>query len=100
MSYAPGASYRPSARPGPFVLPPGPPRRRRWWERLPGAARIADLKDTIRVRLAEACALENPPPERYGFRFDTAVHLFMVTALLHRRYFRVESYGLDSLPDG
>jgi len=100
MTYASRLSHQPSAGPGPLVLPPGPPRRRRWWERLPGAAGIAELHETIRVRLAEACALENPPPERFGFRFDTAVWLFMVTAFFHRRYFRVESHGVESLPDG
>lgn len=95
MNPAPLRSYRPA----PFPLP-SRPRTRRWWERLPGAARIADFQDTIRARLAEACALENPPPERFGFRFDTAVRLFMVTSFLHRRYFRVETHGIEVLPDG
>jgi 1-acyl-sn-glycerol-3-phosphate acyltransferase len=99
MSYPQEKFYRPTHEPGPFLLPP-PRRRRRWWDRLPGAGRIGDLHETIRARLAEACALENPPPERFGFRFDTAARLFMVTAFLHRRYFRVESHGLESLPDG
>src|SRR4029077_15601529 len=50
--------------------------------------------------LAEACALENPPPERFGCRFDTAVHLFLFTGFLHRRFFRVECHGIDLLPTG
>src|SRR4029077_15868471 len=50
--------------------------------------------------LAEACALENPPPERFGCRFDTAVHLFLFTGFLHRRFFRVECHGIDLLPRG
>jgi len=95
MSYA----YRPSQEPGPLLLPPRT-RRRRWWERIPPLARVANVHETIRARLAEACALENPPPERFGFRFDTAVRLFMVTTFFHRRYFRVVPHGIESLPDG
>jgi 1-acyl-sn-glycerol-3-phosphate acyltransferase len=54
----------------------------------------------VRARLAEACALENPPPERFGFRFDTAVHLFLVTAFLHRCFFRVKCHRIEALPSG
>jgi 1-acyl-sn-glycerol-3-phosphate acyltransferase len=72
----------------------------RWWERLPGLRRIGALERRVRRCLADACALESPPPERFGFRFETAVRLFMVTAFFHRRYFRVESEGLESLPEG
>jgi 1-acyl-sn-glycerol-3-phosphate acyltransferase len=95
MSYA----YRSSQEPGPFILPPTP-RRRSWWDRIPPLARVANVHETIRARLAEACALEDPPPERFGFRFDTAVRLFMVTTFFHRRYFRVVPHGIESLPDG
>ncbi len=99
MSYAPQSSYRPHGAPRPFVLPPAP-RRRRWWERFPVGRRLAGVQETLRARLAEACALESPPPERFGFRFDTAVRLFLVTTLFHRRYFRVECHGIESLPPG
>jgi len=95
MSYA----YRSTQEPSPFILPPTR-RRRRWWERIPPLTRVANVHETIHARLAEACALENPPPERFGFRFDTAVRLFMVTTFFHRRYFRVVPHGIESLPDG
>jgi 1-acyl-sn-glycerol-3-phosphate acyltransferase len=85
--------------PEPLRAPPPPPFRR-WWHRLPGLRRVARREDFLRARLAEACALENPPPERFGFRFDTAVRLFLVTSFFHRRYFRVESHDIDSLPPG
>jgi len=80
--------------------PPPPPPFRRWWHRLPGLRRVARVEEALRVRLAEACALENPPPERFGFRFDTAVRLFLVTTALHERYFRVECRGIERLPTG
>jgi 1-acyl-sn-glycerol-3-phosphate acyltransferase len=81
-------------------LRPPPPPYRRWWHRVPGLRRVAALESRVRVQLAEACALENPPPERFGFRFDTAARLFMVTSFFHRRYFRVESHGTEALPPG
>lgn len=56
--------------------------------------------ERIRSRLAAACALETYPPERFGFRYRTAVRLFTVTSFFHRWYFRVESHGLDQLPAG
>ena len=99
MSIAWQPSAEPAAPPEPLRAPPPPPLRR-WWHRLPGLRRIARREDFLRVRLAEACALENPPPERFGFRFDTAVHLFLVTSFFHRRYFRVECHGIDRLPAG
>jgi 1-acyl-sn-glycerol-3-phosphate acyltransferase len=81
----------------PEVLPP--PRRRRW-HRIPGLVHIARFEDIIRTRLAEACTLEMPPPERFGFRFDTAVRLLLVTGAFHRKFFRVECHGIESLPRG
>ena len=82
------------------LRPPPPPPFRRWWHRLPGLGRVARVQQALRVRLAEACALENPPPERFGFRFDTAVRLFLVTTAFHQRYFRVECRGIERLPTG
>src|SRR5207245_3032908 len=49
---------------------------------------------------AGPCACASPLPERFGVRFDTAARLFMVTGFFHRRYFRVESHGIEALPDG
>jgi 1-acyl-sn-glycerol-3-phosphate acyltransferase len=90
---------QPSPRPRAVVFPASPPDRRRRG-RLARFRRVADFQELIRIRLAEACALENPPPERFGFRFETAVRLFMVTGSFHRWYFRVATHGIESLPDG
>jgi 1-acyl-sn-glycerol-3-phosphate acyltransferase len=85
----------------PELLPPQPPEPRREWRfRLPIVRRFSLFAERVRARLAEACALENPPPERFGFRFDTAARLFMVTGFFHRFYFRVDCEGIDSLPEG
>jgi len=54
----------------------------------------------VRARLAAACAFEHPPPERFGFRFGAATRLFLVTGVMHRRYFRVECHGIEALPRG
>lgn len=89
-----------SSRFEPHLRPVEPPPRRRRWRRIPGLRRIARMEETIRARLAAACALELPPPERFGFRFDTAVRLLMVTGAFHRKFFRVECHGLESLPRG
>src|SRR2546422_9623144 len=80
------------ASPGPEWAPrvPAPSRPRRWWHHLPGLRRLARFQEAVRARLAAACALEHPPPERFGFRFEAATRLFLVTGLIHRRYFRVE----------
>jgi 1-acyl-sn-glycerol-3-phosphate acyltransferase len=79
----------------------GPPRTRpEGWGRLPGLRRIAAFQRRIAARLAEACLFEDPPPERFGFRFDTAARLFLVTGFFHRCVFRVECHGIQSLPDG
>ncbi len=54
----------------------------------------------LRSRLAMACALENRPPERFGFSFATASRLFRITSFFYRRYFRVECHGIENLPAG
>lgn len=72
----------------------------RWWQRFPALSRVARFHDFVRARLADACRLENPPPERFGFRFDTAAQLFSVTGFLHRVFFRVECHGIERLPPG
>ena len=75
------------------LVPSFPPRPRR-------ARRVGHLREQIRARLAVACAAEDPPPERFGFRFDTAARLFRITSFFHRRYFRVECHGISALPRG
>ncbi len=82
----------------PRTLAPAHPRR--WWHPLPGLGRLARFEAAVRARLAAACALEHPPPERFGFRFEAATRLFLVTGLMHRRYFRVECHGIEALPRG
>jgi 1-acyl-sn-glycerol-3-phosphate acyltransferase len=82
----------------PYLVPDPLPRR--WWHRVPGLRRATAFHGAVRARLAEACAHENPPPERFGFRFETAAKLFAVTGFFHRRYFRVECHGIEALPDG
>jgi 1-acyl-sn-glycerol-3-phosphate acyltransferase len=80
------------------ISTPEPPPSR--WSRVPGLRRLAHFQAMIRARLAEAAAFESPPPERFGFRFETASRLFLVTGVLHRFYFRVECHGIDNLPPG
>ena len=89
-----------TAPPDPAVPGAPAPTAQRPWESLPRWRRIARFREEVRARLAEACALENPPPERFGFRFDTAVRLFQVTGFFHRHYFRVECHGIETLPRG
>jgi 1-acyl-sn-glycerol-3-phosphate acyltransferase len=84
--------------PPPYLVPEPLPRR--WWHRVPGLHRASAFHGAVRARLAQACAQENPPPERFGFRFETAARLFAITGFFHRRYFRVESHGIDVLPEG
>jgi 1-acyl-sn-glycerol-3-phosphate acyltransferase len=71
----------------------------RWWRKTPAVRRPA-FRELLRAQLAQACALEDPRPERFGFRFDAALRLFLVTSFFHRRYFRVECHGIQSLPVG
>jgi 1-acyl-sn-glycerol-3-phosphate acyltransferase len=93
MSFAPRPLPEPADVPLPILVS-------RWWHRIPGLGGIARFEGHIRTRLAEACAVESPVPERFGFRFDTAARLLMVTGFFHRFFFRVEAHGLDSLPTG
>jgi 1-acyl-sn-glycerol-3-phosphate acyltransferase len=77
----------------PLRTPEAPPPRRR-------LGRLGRFQAKIRARLAEAAAFENPPPGRFGFRFETASRLFLVTGFFHRLYFRVECRGIENLPAG
>ena len=58
------------------------------------------LRAEIRARLEQAAALESLRPERYGFDLAGATRLFLVTALIYRRYFRTECHGIERLPCG
>jgi 1-acyl-sn-glycerol-3-phosphate acyltransferase len=80
-------------------LPVEPPERLRIeGVRVPGEART--LRQLIRARLEDARALEQLPPERYGFEIVTASRLFWVTAMMYRYYFRTECHGIERLPAG
>ncbi len=89
-------------RPAPPQRLPGKPGRReeRRARRLPGLRRFLASREEVRSRLAEACALESRPPERFGFALDTAARLFQVTGFFYRSYFRVECHGIENLPSG
>lgn len=58
------------------------------------------LHREVRARLVVARTLEAAPPENHGFRLDTAVRLFTITAALARWYFRTVCAGLEQLPTG
>ena len=79
----------------PPVIAPAPP--------LPPAAprrRLRDLGRLVRARLAVAQRAESPPPERFGFRVESAARLFWITSVLREYWFRVEPHGLEQLPAG
>jgi 1-acyl-sn-glycerol-3-phosphate acyltransferase len=54
----------------------------------------------VRERLDQARRLERPPPERFGFRAESAARMLLLTGLLRRLWFRVETHGIGQLPDG
>src|SRR5262249_42663360 len=65
---------------------------------LPRRLRFHSLRDEVRNRLLQACALERLPPERFGFSVASATRLFMITCALYRWYFRTRCFGLENLP--
>jgi 1-acyl-sn-glycerol-3-phosphate acyltransferase len=94
-------ALQPGPLPGGDTSPPAPsPPARPWWRRLRRARGAESLRATVARRLAIASSLEALPPERFGFRYQTAVNLFRIIAALHRRYFRVECHDIDNLPRG
>lgn len=66
----------------------------------PEPIRHRSIGACVRAQLARARALDGSTPERFGFREDSAARLFRVTAAFYRRYFRVETHGLETLPTG
>ncbi|TMB03245.1 MAG: glycerol acyltransferase [Deltaproteobacteria bacterium] len=95
MATRPGLLPVPGA---PVEREPRPPARRRVGPI--GLRRLLAFRARVRAQLARACLLERRPPERFGFRFDTAARLFGVTGCFYRKYFRVQCYGIESLPAG
>src|SRR5213593_3636651 len=94
--HLPGA---PPPRPRP-TIPSREQRPGRARYRLPLLGRLRAARQEVRSRLSSACALEHRPPERFGFSFETATRLLMVTRFFYRNYFRVACHGLASLPAG
>jgi len=90
-------AFQPTPPPVPQAPPPEPTRPAR---RVGFLRRLAAARALVRARLAAACALESPPPERFGFRFETAVKLFQIITFFHRHWFRVECRGIEGLPRG
>ena len=95
MATPPGLLPIPDA---PVEPEPRPPAHRRVGPI--GLRRLLAFRARVRAQLARACLLERRPPERFGFRFDTAARLFGVTGCFYRKYFRVQCYGIESLPAG
>ena len=95
MATPPGLLPIPDA---PVEPEPRPPAHRRVGPI--GLRRLLAFRARVRAQLAHACLLERRPPERFGFRFDTAARLFGVTGCFYRKYFRVQCYGIESLPAG
>jgi len=58
------------------------------------------LREEVAARLVAARALEQLPPERFGFSVAAATWLFSVTSVLYRWYFRTQCFGLANLPAG
>jgi 1-acyl-sn-glycerol-3-phosphate acyltransferase len=58
------------------------------------------LREEVHARLLAARALEQLPPERFGFSVSAATWLFAVTSVLYRWYFRTQAFGLANLPAG
>jgi 1-acyl-sn-glycerol-3-phosphate acyltransferase len=65
---------------------------------IPGVRRLLLLREEVRSKLGQAHALENRPPEQYGFDFDAAVRCHVLMAMLFRRYFRARCEGIELLP--
>lgn len=82
----------------PLPLPDPPEYARLEPVRWPGEART--FRQQIRARLEYARALEQLPPERYGFELKVATRLFWVTAMMYRKYFRAQCHGIERLPAG
>jgi 1-acyl-sn-glycerol-3-phosphate acyltransferase len=58
------------------------------------------LRGEVSTRLLQARAVEQLPPERFGFSVTSATRLFMITSAFYRWYFRTRCFGLENLPSG
>lgn len=72
--------------------------KRRVLRTIPGVRGLLPLHEEVRSKLEQAHALENRPPEQYGFDFDAAVRCYVLMGMLFRRYFRARCEGIEHLP--
>ena len=65
---------------------------------LPRRRQFRSLRSEVRTRLLQARAVEQLPPERFGFSMASAARLFLITSVFYRWYFRSRCFGLANLP--
>ena len=92
-------------------LPPPPPAAgaprgpfadaaRELWDRLTPAA-LSAVNDEIAARLRRMpTRLNEYGYDPWGLNIDAARRAMVITTLLYRHYFRVETHGIEQLPDG
>jgi 1-acyl-sn-glycerol-3-phosphate acyltransferase len=94
-------------------LPPAPVRPvRRGWRHLLGQAAdelweqfspdlLRELNDEVAARLQRMPTRTNEfGYDPWGLNIDVMRQALVITTLLYRYYFRVETFGIDNLPDG
>jgi 1-acyl-sn-glycerol-3-phosphate acyltransferase len=71
------------------------------WLRRAFEAPIAGIEREVRARLAKApLQLNEFGFDRYGLRLDDAARVYVLSALLYRNWFRVETHGIERVPSG
>lgn len=71
------------------------------WLRRSLATPIADIEHEVRARLAKAPLQRNEFGfDRYGLHPDGAARVYVLSALLYRYWFRVETHGIERVPAG
>lgn len=62
---------------------------------------LRDLNQEIRERIAESpLALNSYGYDPWGFHADVARRALLIMTLFYRYYFRVQTYGIENMPDG
>lgn len=102
----------PMARSAPPPLPPAVRPVRRGWRHLLGQMAeelwqqfspdlLRDLNEEVGARLRRMPTRTNEfGYDPWGFNIDAMRQALTITTLLYRYYFRVETVGIDNLPDG
>ena len=99
--------------PTPRLVPPPPPPRepttpgellaeaaRELWQRLNPDV-VSALHEEIAARLRRMpTRLNEYGYDPWGLNIDTLRRAMVITSLLYRHYFRVETHGIENLPDG